>query len=70
MADNLTSEELETLEACQTPKDWEKACDQIKAGRGGIEYPDDWWAKVKLSGLMDRVMGRWGEDSELKVETF
>jgi hypothetical protein len=30
-------------------------------------YPDDWWDKVKLSGMMDRIMDRWGADSDLTV---
>ena len=57
------------LEACQTEKDWGKVCDDIKAARGG-EYPDDWWAKVNQSGMMDRILSRWGADSKLRVASF
>lgn len=60
----ITDEELKDLEACQSAQDWRDACDRIKAARGGM-YPDDWWDKVKLSGMMDR----WGADSELTVTT-
>ena len=67
---NLTEEEMEMLEACQTAQDWANACDKIKEARGGVTYPDDWWARVKMTGMMDRIMSRWGEDSELKVEEF
>ena len=62
----LTDEELKSLEACQSGEDWRNACDKIKAARDGM-YPDDWWDKVKLSGMMDRIMGRWGADSELTL---
>ena len=55
------------LEACQTAEDWGNACDKIKKSRGEY-YPEDWWARVKMTGMMDRVMSRWGSDSELKVE--
>jgi len=65
---NITNEELSMLEACQSPQDWREACDKIKGGRGQC-YPDDWWNKVKLTGMMDRILGRWGEDSEIKVSS-
>jgi len=64
---NLTEEEMGMLEACQTAEDWGNACDKIKKSRGEY-YPEDWWARVKMTGMMDRVMSRWGSDSELKVE--
>ena len=65
----ITPEELKSLEDCRTPVEWAAACDAIKQAREGL-YPDDWWAKVKMSGMMDRIMARWGEDSELKVQAF
>ena len=66
---NLTKEELESLEACQSAKDWADACDKIKSVRGQA-YPDDWWKKVKLSGMMDRILGRWGANSEISSVSF
>ena len=65
----ITDRELRMLEACQTEKDWSVVCNSIKAARGN-EYPDDWWEKVKMSGMMDRIMARWGADSELKMKNF
>lgn len=70
MAKNITDEEMAKLEACQTEQDWADACDEIKAARGGVQYPDDWWAKVKMSGLMQKIMDRWGESSELQIRPF
>ena len=64
----ITDEELKSLEACQSGEDWRDACDKIKAARDGM-YPDDWWDKVKLSGMMDRIMERCGADSEQTVTT-
>ena len=68
--DRITDKELKMLEECQSAEDWGLACDTIKKARGGVAYPSDWWDKVKLSGMMDRIMSRWGEDSELKVKSF
>ena len=63
----ITDEELKRLEDCKTAKDWNEACDAIKNARGGQMYPDDWWEKVKESGMMDRSMARWGENSDIKI---
>ena len=62
----ITKEELERLEACQTADEWADACDAVKDARDG-NYPEDWWPKVKLSGMMDRILERWDETSELKL---
>lgn len=64
---NLTEKEIQMLEACQTSQDWSNACDKIKEARGGIEYPNDWWKRVKATGMMDRIMSRWESDSKLKI---
>jgi len=66
---NITQKELGSLNACQSAQDWGDACDAIKEARGGM-YPEDWWNKVKLSGMMDKIMTRWGEDSSLSVKRF
>ena len=65
----ITTEELKSLEACQSAQDWSDACDAVKEARGG-HYPDDWWDKVKLSGMMDRILGRWGVDSNIRSVSF
>jgi hypothetical protein len=70
MAKNITDEEMSKLEACTNGQEWADACDEIKAARGGVQYPDDWWAKVKMSGMMQRIMERWGESSELEIKEF
>jgi|TARA_R110000737_G_scaffold133508_2_gene165037 hypothetical protein len=62
----ITDDELKDLEACQSAQDWRNACDKIKAVRDGM-YPDDWWDKVKLSGMMDRITYKWGANSELTL---
>lgn len=67
--DNLTQEELEMLEACTSPLEWQNACDKVKAARNG-NYPNDWWQTMKLSGRMDKIMNRWGSNSELKITSF
>lgn len=66
---NLTQEELDKLESCQSDEDWRVACDEIKAARDGL-YPPDWWVKVKLSGMMKRIAARWGGDDEIHIRTY
>ena len=64
----ITEEELAMLEACQSANDWSEATKKIKAARGQA-YPEDWWEKVKESGMMDRILSRWGGSGELKLTT-
>jgi len=64
----ITEEELAMLEACQSANDWSEATNKIKCARGQA-YPEDWWEKVKLSGMMDRILSRWGESGEVKLTT-
>ena len=66
---NITNEEIKKLEDCKSADDWRNACDEIKSARNG-QYPPDWWEKVKLAGMMDRIFSRWGSDSELHLVKF
>jgi hypothetical protein len=65
----ITDKELLLLESCKSEKDWSIAAKRIKDERGG-EYPDDWWEKVKMSGLMARVTEQWGGSAELSITSF
>ena len=62
----ITEEELAMLEACQSANDWSEATKKIKEAREQ-SYPEDWWEKVKMSGMMDRIFSRWGGSGELKL---
>ena len=65
----ITEQELKSLEACQSAQDWSDACDAVKEVRCG-QYPPDWWDKVKLTGMMDRILSRWGCDSDIRALSF
>ena len=65
----ITDREIRLLENCKSDGDWSIAVKRIKDARGG-EYPGDWWEKVKMSGLMDRVLSQWGASSDLSIKTF
>jgi hypothetical protein len=54
----ITDAEMASLEACWTGEDWSRACDAIKAAHGGF-YPEDWFLKVNMSGMMSRITSRW-----------
>ena len=64
--DGLSTHEMDMLNKCETAEDWGNACDFIKGRRGG-EYPHDWWDRVKMTGLMDKIMSRWGASSRLTL---
>lgn len=66
---NITDQEIEMLEAVQTEDEWNEACDKIKQVRNN-QYPSDWWGKVRMSGLMDRVFARFGATTELSVSVI
>ncbi len=47
----LTDQELEMLKSAQSPVEWNSLCNQIKRARNG-QYPEDWYSKVIVSGLI------------------
>ncbi len=63
---NITDEELQLLETSKSEDDWNSACDRIKEARNG-NYPPDWWTRVKMSGMMDRILNKFGADSEIHL---
>lgn len=66
---NLTQAEIEMLEACKNPQEWNNACDQVKQARNG-QYPPDWWPTMKMSGRMDRILNSFGQSSEIRYTTL
>ena len=56
---DITEKEIQSLREAATEDDWNKVCDDIKKARGQ-KYPPDWYAKVVMSGLMQRVSSNWG----------
>lgn len=63
---NITDEEISMLKACNSESEWNAACTKIKQARNGA-YPPDWWPKMKLSGLMDEILAKFGATSEIKI---
>lgn len=59
---NLTPQEEARLDASRSMKEWDEACDDIKAARND-QYPEDWWARVMLTGLARRAEARWALSS-------
>jgi hypothetical protein len=48
---DLEDQELDALKATKNEHEWNELCDAIKAKRGG-HYPQNWYSKVIMSGLM------------------
>ena len=63
---NITDAEIQRLEECRTADDWNDACDAVKRARGG-QYPPDWWQRVRLTGMMDRILRRFGASSDIQI---
>jgi len=53
----MTNDELEKLKSTKSENEWNVCCDQIKKAHNG--YPDDWYQKVVLSGLMAETQASW-----------
>lgn len=60
--DLLTEEELTSLREARSEQQWNSACDRIKGARQG-QYPDDWFARVLMSGLLRRAQSTWKTES-------
>ncbi len=58
----LTAEELKSLEQAKTADEWNAICDRVKAANDG-RYPDDWYTRVVMSGLLDRTARGWTRPS-------
>jgi len=63
----ITEQEIETLEKAMTENDWNNACDKIKGARGG-QYPEDWWQRVVLNGMMDAFGRRSSVNTKIKTQ--
>lgn len=62
----ITDEELRRLESSKNDEEWNSICDDIKASRLG-NYPSDWWVKVMVSGLANRVAANWGRPNAMTI---
>lgn len=63
----LTPENMNTLNACQSDDDWNNTVAAIKKEHGG--YPSDWYEKMLATGLMDKIVGRFGK-AGFSVQSF
>lgn len=54
----LTTDELNQLKSAKSEAEWNAICDSVKRARQG-QYPDDWYAKVVMSGLMREISSGW-----------
>ncbi len=51
---NITIQELDLLNKCNTKEEQNKTCNQIKRNHNG-NYPDDWFKSVILAGLLPNL---------------
>jgi hypothetical protein len=63
----MTKEEvLALLESVQSAAEWFAACYKVKEAHGW-GYPSYWFSDVLRSGLADRILGRFGQDTTLRI---
>ncbi len=62
----ITDAQIELLKGSTSGDDWTDRVAIIKTEHGG-QFPEDWWPRVKQTGLMDEILGRFGETSEIKI---
>lgn len=67
---NLTDEEMAKLKATKNEQEWNAVCDEIKGARNGC-YPPDWYPRVIIDGVADRVSASWASGSAgIRITTF
>lgn len=64
MEGNLTEEEMQRLQSVKSSQEWNEACDAIKGAREG-GYPPDWYEKVIMTRLADKVLGAGAGDMRI-----
>lgn len=57
---------IELLESSQSSADWSRNCDTIKKAFGG-DYPDFWFQDIMQSGLMRKILARFGSDPDFHI---
>jgi hypothetical protein len=67
MVTEITEAELARLEAATSDTEWNTACADIKAARGGA-FPEDWDDKVRVGGVLDRFLKRFGDLSGTPIQ--
>jgi len=49
---------VDYMSAATSRFDWQKRCDEVLAANGDI-YPEFWYSKVLMSGLLTKVSASW-----------
>lgn len=55
----ITDEEIKALSEAKNDEEWATVCVAIRDAHGN-KYPDDWYTKVCLTGLLARTRKSWG----------
>lgn len=62
----MTEQEVvDLMESSQTEQEWNNNATKVKQACGG--YPAFWFKAIVLSGLINRVAQRWGDDGKIKI---
>lgn len=55
------------LNETRSEDDWTRVCDAVKQANDG-GYPAWWFQEIILSGFGDRMMGKWGGSTQIRIE--
>lgn len=55
----ISDQDIEALANTKTETEWNALCDDIKLRYSG--YPQDWFAKVLVSGLAETAQANWSK---------
>ena len=68
--ERITQDELDALVKTKSELEWNAVCDAVKKAHNG--YPQDWYAKVIMSGLLAKTAAAWDKPGTdvIKVSTI
>ena len=69
MEPTMSDEEIRMMGSSKSEWEWKANCDKVKAAHGG-NYPDDWFAKVMVSGLGAATAAKFGRTVDIKISTI
>lgn len=55
------------MESSRSEQEWNDNCDAVKAEFGG--YPSWWYPTIVMSGILKRVVARWGDNGEIRISS-
>jgi hypothetical protein len=62
----MTDSQVALMKSSNSEQEWNRNCDQIKREHGR-QYPDDWYARIVLSGVSRETSAKWGGTDQIRI---